>query len=59
MKKYKAQDLLEWENRPLSSDEAADLFNHLNTLYEAIRELELLFGQVEHRRECIKRILEE
>lgn len=52
MKKYNATHLMKWTKRPMTEKESVELLVHLDALYEALREADLAFGQMEHRKEC-------
>lgn len=46
IKQIKAQQILEWQKRPMTEEEANTLHIHLNILYDAMRQAELMLGQV-------------
>ena len=52
MEKYKPQQLMEWLKRLMTKNEVDDLWAHLDTLYEVVREAELTYSQVAYREEC-------
>lgn len=57
IKQIKVQQIFEWQKRPMTEEEAGNLLVHLDILYNAMRQAELMLGQVVRGMETYEQIV--